>query len=294
MIKAAGFVCGAQAEQPAYNSSPITKGALFTAMKPGEGQPPEKLTEEEKELVENNGCAVVENKPGLSPEIMRNMYKRVFAYLVFLPVVLFGASGRMDWVNAWVYVAFIIVLMLAYTASLARNSPDLIMERMQSPWKKDIKPWDKALAPLVAVVMPVSIMLVSAVEMRYHWPPQVTPWLSGAAFCAYLAGFLFSHWAMLENRYFSAVVRIQTDRGHKVVDTGPYAYIRHPGYTGAMVYLLALPLALGSYWGLIPAVTTCVLLIIRTSLEDSTLVKELDGYREYTSKVRYRLIPGVW
>ncbi|MDH5508804.1 MAG: isoprenylcysteine carboxylmethyltransferase family protein [Nitrospinota bacterium] len=294
MIKAAGFVAGAQEDQPVYNSSPITKGAMFTALKPQPDQAPEELTEEELAMAETGGCALVEEKPGLPAGVMRNIYLRISAYFIFLLVILLGASGRLDWANAWVYMAFVMVLMLAHTRSLVRRAPDLIIERMQGFGKEKIKPWDRVLVPLVAGVGPIATLLASAVEMRYHWPPPVPMGLSGAGFCVYLVSFAFVHWAMLENRFFSTVVRIQTDRGHKVVDRGPYSYVRHPGYAGAILFNLATPMALGSYWALIPAVITAALLVVRTSLEERTLVDELEEYKEYTERVRSRLIPGVW
>jgi protein-S-isoprenylcysteine O-methyltransferase Ste14 len=96
------------------------------------------------------------------------------------------------------------------------------------------------------------------------------------------------------NRFFSSVVRIQKDRGHAVVDSGPYEFIRHPGYSGAILYYIALPLALGSFWGLIPAGLTVITTIIRTALEDRMLQNELEGYIGYAKRVRYRLLPGLW
>jgi protein-S-isoprenylcysteine O-methyltransferase Ste14 len=98
----------------------------------------------------------------------------------------------------------------------------------------------------------------------------------------------------LVNRFFSAVVRIQRDREHTVVTSGPYRLIRHPGYAGALITSLAIPLLLGSLWALIPAALVVCLLILRTALEDRTLQEKLDGYREYAGRVRYRLLPGVW
>ena len=101
-------------------------------------------------------------------------------------------------------------------------------------------------------------------------------------------------WAESVNKFFEPTVRIQTDRGHKVIDTGPYALVRHPGYVAACLLFMGMPLALGSLWALIPAVLSCLLLVVRTILEDRTLREELSGYEEYTQRVRYRLIPGVW
>jgi protein-S-isoprenylcysteine O-methyltransferase Ste14 len=109
-----------------------------------------------------------------------------------------------------------------------------------------------------------------------------------------ILGYLLGTWAMLENRFFSGVVRIQVDRGHTVVSTGPYAWIRHPGYAGALVVYLLTPILLDSIWALIPALMLALALIIRTALEDQTLQVELPGYEEFTKKTPYRLLPGIW
>ena len=105
---------------------------------------------------------------------------------------------------------------------------------------------------------------------------------------------LFSNWALVVNKYFSAIIRIQTDRGHTVITGGPYRYVRHPGYAGGVIANLVIPLMLGSLWALIPAVLTVIILFIRTAKEDQTLIDELPGYVEYAQRTRYRLIPGIW
>lgn len=107
-------------------------------------------------------------------------------------------------------------------------------------------------------------------------------------------GYAFAVWALLENRFFSSVVRIQTDRGHVVCDTGPYRFVRHPGYAGNILPLFGIVLALGSIWTLIPAAVATIITVIRTQLEDQTLQEELSGYRDYAQRVRYRLIPGIY
>jgi protein-S-isoprenylcysteine O-methyltransferase Ste14 len=115
-----------------------------------------------------------------------------------------------------------------------------------------------------------------------------------AALAVILASYAFSSWALIENRFFSSVVRIQKERDHQVVSSGPYRWVRHPGYAGALWLYLATPLFLDSVWAFIPAVLLMAVLVIRTRLEDRTLQEELDGYREYAQRVRYRLFPGIW
>ena len=102
------------------------------------------------------------------------------------------------------------------------------------------------------------------------------------------------HMPLFENRFFSSMVRIQTERGHQVISTGPYRWIRHPGYTGALLLYLATPIFLDSRWAFLPALFLTIVLLIRTNLEDKVLQNELEGYREYAKRVRYRLLPGVW
>jgi protein-S-isoprenylcysteine O-methyltransferase Ste14 len=113
-------------------------------------------------------------------------------------------------------------------------------------------------------------------------------------FVVILAGYAWGSYALIENRFFSGVVRIQTDRGHHVITGGPYAWMRHPGYAAALLTYLATPFFLDSIWTFIPAIFLTVVLVIRTSLEDKTLQAELPGYRDYAGRVRYRLLPGVW
>ena len=129
---------------------------------------------------------------------------------------------------------------------------------------------------------------------RYHWSPPLSPVVYSVGYVLLAFGYVLMLWAMWTNRFFSAVVRIQTDRGHAVVQEGPYRFVRHPGYVAITPLLAATPFALGSFWALIPAGLGVVLFVIRTALEDAALQRELPGYAEYARKVRYRLVPGVW
>lgn len=150
---------------------------------------------------------------------------------------------------------------------------------------------------LLAVLMGYSSVILSVtagLDRRFGWSPPMPPALpSGVAVIAAL-GSLLTIWAMASNRFFSGVVRIQAERGHTVVTTGPYRYVRHPGYVGALLFIPATPLILGSLWTLVPAGVLIGAAILRTALEDRFLQTELNGYREYASRVRYRLVPGLW
>jgi protein-S-isoprenylcysteine O-methyltransferase Ste14 len=138
------------------------------------------------------------------------------------------------------------------------------------------------------------LFVVAGLDHRFEWSPHFPSWLNILGLVLASAGYGFAGWALLENRFFSAVVRIQSERGHAVCDTGPYKIIRHPGYSGSLLPPFAMALALDSVWTLIPATAAVVIAVVRTSLEDRTLQKELPGYREYADRVRYRLIPGIY
>jgi protein-S-isoprenylcysteine O-methyltransferase Ste14 len=222
---------------------------------------------------------------------MRAAVRAVIAGIV-LAAIFLGVSGRTDWTRAWIYVGINIALTILAGVWLRRVSPGLLEER--SRLQKGTKNWDKLLAPLVAIVGPVATWLVAALDARWNWPVPVPAAWSAAALVVCEAGWAFTFWAMLTNRFFASTVRIQNDRGHHVIDGGPYRFVRHPGYTGAALFTLATPVALGSWQALIPAAATVAVLVLRTALEDRTLQRELEGYREFASRTRYRLIPGLW
>ncbi|MBN9657437.1 MAG: isoprenylcysteine carboxylmethyltransferase family protein [Acidobacteria bacterium] len=201
-------------------------------------------------------------------------------------------SGRGDWYRAWVYVAIKLGAQMAVGQIILRKHPDLLAER--SRMQQGTKSWDKWLAVLVALVGPMSMWVVAALEARWIWPLRVGIGYSLAGFVVCLLGIVLTAWAMISNRFFAATVRIQEDRGQVVVDQGPYGYVRHPGYVGALVFTLASPIAMGSWYALIPAAFTATVLVVRTALEDGTLKAELAGYAEYAGRVRARLIPGIW
>jgi protein-S-isoprenylcysteine O-methyltransferase Ste14 len=139
----------------------------------------------------------------------------------------------------------------------------------------------------------IMLVLAGFDAIRYQWT-YVPLGIKVLGFLGFIPAFLLVFWTMTQNRYLSEVVRIQEERGHKVCTTGPYRYIRHPMYMGVIIFVLCFPLALGSLMALILSVLIIVVFLIRTSLEDKTLHKELEGYKEYAEKVRYKLIPGVW
>jgi len=203
-------------------------------------------------------------------------------------LLLFVPAGTLDWPVAWVLLAFTVI---SFIINSLLVSPDLIDERMHR--HGNAKPFDRYL--VVAIVLAgFAAIIVSGFDFRYGWTGPIPPAIPAMGFVVVVLSGLIIIWATTSNPFFSAVIRIQDDRGHSVVSTGPYRYIRHPGYAGWCLYMLFLPLMLGSLVALIPGAVAAGLDVVRTYLEDRILMAELTGYREYAVRVRYRLIPKVW
>lgn len=223
------------------------------------------------------------------------LLKPVLRYIVWtlgLATCLFVSSGRLDWLMAWAYLGATITFQLVGLALMLRVNPEAITERAKLK-TTGIKDWDKKLLPLAFLVQFV-VLVTAGLDMRFGWSPQIALNFQIAALAIMILGYLPGAWAMSVNKYYEAVVRIQKERGHKVITSGPYKYLRHPGYAGIILTSPATPIALGSFVTLIPMLLHAGLIVIRTSLEDKTLQKELEGYKEYAEKTRYRLLPGVW
>lgn len=209
----------------------------------------------------------------------------------FLPLLI---SQQWDWWQAWVYAVVSIVGFVISRALAARRHPDLLAERARSlQTRENAKPWDKTLAPIVALGGSL-VALAAGLDARYGWSAGFGLPVELLALAVLVAGYALGSYALIENAYFSGVVRIQADRGQHVVSSGPYRWLRHPGYAGTLLAYLATPFLLDSAWALLPALFLAAVLILRTRLEDQTLQAELDGYRDYAQRVRYRLLPGVW
>ena len=225
----------------------------------------------------------------ISPRVILQM----LFFIVIIPSLPLLISRQWDWWEAWVY-AIIAISGFAISRGLAaRRHPDLIAERARFLQHEDARPWDKRLAPLLGLGGGL-IMLVAGLDRLFGWSPPFSLPLKVLLLLIILAGYVLGSYALIENRFFSGMVRIQTERGHQVVSSGPYRWIRHPGYAGALLTYLATPLFLDSLWALLPTVFLAIVLVIRTALEDRFLQDELVGYDEYVGGVRYRLLPGVW
>lgn len=222
----------------------------------------------------------------------KTIIRMVFVLFVF-PLTPMIISGVWNWWEAWVYVVINILGFFVSRVLAARRNPDIIAERARSMDMQDAKPWDRILSPALAFGS-LLILIVAGADKGFGWSTPFTLNAKLAALLVIILGYVFGSWALIENKFFSGVVRIQTDRGHRVVSTGPYRFVRHPGYAGALWTYLAMPVLFDSLWAFIPAVLLVAVLILRTSLEDRTLQAELPGYAEYTRKTRYRLFPGIW
>ena len=230
-----------------------------------------------------------ENK-AVSP---RQWIRLVVVYSL-IPLILFLCSGDIDWWQGWLYALLILCAGIGGRVWAEQRHPGITSERQNKTSFKNAKSWDKVLAPLMAVSLVFPMVIVAGLDHRYHWSPEFPLWLIVVGFILILFGYAFASWALAENRFFSGVVRIQTDRGHVVCDSGPYKFVRHPGYAGNILPLFGIVLGLGSIWTLIPAVVALIITVIRTKLEDRVLHEELQGYREYAKRVRFRLIPGIF
>jgi len=211
-----------------------------------------------------------------------------------IPLVLLECGGDFGWWQAWVYSLLIVAAGIGGRIWAERRHPGLTVERQNTEKIQDAKAWDKVLAPLMALSVSFPLVIVAGLDHRFGWSPEFPLWLSVLGFILTSLGYAFAVWAFAENRFFSSVVRIQTDRGHVVCDSGPYRLVRHPGYAGNILPLLGIVSALGSVWTLVPAAVALIIAVVRTALEDQTLQKELPGYRDYAQRVRFRLIPGIY
>ena len=215
-----------------------------------------------------------------------------FIKFSLFPVVLFWPAGTVNWPEAWI-ILLIFTLGIGYNIIwLIKNNPALLKERLNKSIQKDQKKWDKILVVVMMIFAIVWIPL-PGLDYRYGWSnmPLI---LEISGFVALLPSLYIIARILQENTFLSPVVRIQKERGHKVIDTGPYKYVRHPMYAVGVIMFIAWPLALGSWITLLLAPLWILIIVIRTYFEDKTLFKELDGYVDYTNRVKYRIIPGVW
>lgn len=211
----------------------------------------------------------------------------VTAALLFIP------AGTLRWPEAWIYLLLLNGVGLMFGIVMARRDPDLVKERMRSPIQRDQKSWDKALIS-VFLVLWLALYVVSALDAVRFRTSDMPVWLEVVGALGIVAGFWIFYLVMRENTFAVPVVKIQTERKHQVISTGPYAYVRHPMYGGVIPLILGSPLLLGSWYGVAIGVALIALLAYRAVLEETMLKQELEGYDAYAARVPYRLVPGLW
>lgn len=229
------------------------------------------------------------NNPLSTPKVLAQLLV-VIVLIPFSPLLI---SFDWDWLEAWVYA---IVAVLGFVISrwlVWRRWPDLLSERARMLDHPDAKSWDRILAPAMALGGGL-IPIAAGFERVFGDVQEFSLPVKSLALAGIILGYVLGTWALVTNRYFSGMVRIQTDRGHTVVSSGPYRWVRHPGYTGALLAYVGPSFWLDSTWSILPMLLVNLVVIIRTKLEDETLQAELAGYSEYAEKTRYRLVPGVW
>ena len=228
----------------------------------------------------------MESKPKVHRIIIQ-----ILIILIILTALLFVPAGRLDWLQAWVLIFFILIYFLLYVQIGISKDPDQTRERSQMA--KNVKPWDKVIMRIYTAILPTVFILAGLDAGRFRWSTvsmiwQLLAWIG----LAFAGGIIL--WTVRSNTYLSRYARIQDDRGQQVVATGPYRIIRHPMYLGILTLFLCMGPALGSWVVLFPGLLIDLLFVIRTGKEDKMLQEELDGYKQYSQVVRFRLIPWIW
>ncbi len=214
-------------------------------------------------------------------------------FFVLTMVFFFAAAGSLDVPRGWVFFSLSLVYFLINGIVIVRKNPEIVNQRGQI--RPGTKAWDRILIAAYVSALVFLILIAGLDAGRFRWSGEaIGVRYSIAAAVVYVAAMMLIQWAMLVNPFFEPSVRIQKERGHRVVASGPYRIVRHPGYLGVILAVISMPLILGSVVSFIPAGFVILLFIIRTVLEDRTLKGELDGYREYAARVKYRMFPGIW
>lgn len=236
----------------------------------------------------------VQVKPGttrLDKWGMNTIAKQIFAPII-LAALMFAIAQTTDWLWGWVFQIVHFLAWLMMTVILIRKNPELLNARGRR--QTNDKNWDFVLVSIYGITW-ILMLILGALDVRYGWTTPISPVWHVLGNVLILLGFALTTWSMVVNRSFEVIVRIQSERNHKVISDGPYHYVRHPGYSGVILaFYLGMPLALGSWPAALMAVLGFITIVIRTALEDRTLQAELPGYTAFTRQTRYRLVPGVW
>ena len=238
---------------------------------------------------------ISENPPTMhKSSISKGVAARAIQILVMFLIQaleLFLGAGTLDWVWAWVFLGIGLINLFINAYFMLRTSPETIAERGKP---KEVKTWDKWVGGSWLIGQYFLLPVLCALDFRFGWTGEIALGWQLLGAIGYALSLSLVGWAMISNTYFSTAVRIQSDRGQQVCRTGPYRFVRHPGYVGFFFQALSVPLLLGSAWALLFAIPIVLLMVIRTAKQDRLLQEELPGYREYALDVKYRPIPWVW
>jgi len=211
--------------------------------------------------------------------------------IVMAALILSLCAGRWDWIWGWATVIVLAFWVGATALAVIPTNPALLAERTRP--RKGAKAWDTAIMSIVGLIV-LAVYVVGGLDVRYGWTNGFPIVAQIAGLILAVLGYALFVWATASNAFFSLIVRIQKERGHAVATGGPYQFVRHPGYVGSILAYVGTPIILGSWWAIALGVVSALLMIVRTAFEDKTLLEELDGYKDYAARVRFRLLPGVW
>ena len=224
--------------------------------------------------------------------VVRSVIVTCFLLTLHL-VIFFVSAGRLDLYQPWFYFGIIFVYSILNLAALAEFSPELLKQRLLRK-REGSKLWDEVLMRACNIMLMFVLPFIAGLDVgRFHWS-SLSIYYVPLGFMLFIVGGFLTTRAMIENPHFETTVRIQEERSHRVITTGPYQVVRHPGYLGGILLGISIPFMIGSVFAFIPSGVYILLMIIRTWLEDRTLQKELNGYFEYSKRTRHRLFPGIW
>jgi protein-S-isoprenylcysteine O-methyltransferase Ste14 len=223
----------------------------------------------------------------------RRLIQKSLVGLAIMLVLLFVPAGTLDWPAAWVFLIEFGLASTLITRWLQRHNPTLLEERMKPLIQREQKPWDRKLMAAFLVLWCAWFVVMSLDAARFGWS-HMPLWLQVFGAVAIAVSMYIMHLIMRTNSFAVPVVKIQPERGHRVISDGPYAVVRHPMYGGTLLLIAGIPLLLGSWWGLALAPLIVLLFAVRAVMEERTLMAELPGYTDYATRVRYRMVPLIW
>jgi protein-S-isoprenylcysteine O-methyltransferase Ste14 len=223
----------------------------------------------------------------------RRLIQKSLVGLATMLALLFVPAGTLAWPAGWIFLVEFSIASALITRWLQRHNPALLEERMKPLIQREQKPWDRRLMAAFLALWCAWFVVMSLDAARFAWS-NVPLWLHALGAAAIAVSMYIIFLIMRTNTFAVPVVKIQTERGHRVISDGPYAIVRHPMYGGTLLLIAGIPLLLGSWWGLVFAPLIVLLFAVRAVMEERTLMAELPGYTDYAARVRYRLIPGVW